>query len=108
MLNSFVRSNNNLLLTIPGIIYLNKLLMALTAKNVSLTNIVKIILQGISVAVIVISPLIIVLKHPWDIYCDNTKRISRPSWCDNTIPNVYSYIQYAHWNVQFMGWIMKE
>ena len=59
-------------------------------------------LTGLIILACFISVMVIVLYQPYKIYClDNSRELA--SWCNEKIPNLYTFIQLKHWGVKFMG-----
>lgn len=53
------------------------------------------------VIIIFLIPYILILAYPYSIYCDKNNSNYAP-WCDDLIPNIYSYVQDKHWEVGFL------
>eukprot|EP01127_Copromyxa_protea_P017093 TRINITY_DN5176_c0_g1_i1.p1 TRINITY_DN5176_c0_g1~~TRINITY_DN5176_c0_g1_i1.p1 ORF type:complete len:427 (-),score=49.25 TRINITY_DN5176_c0_g1_i1:21-1301(-) len=94
-LATFTRSNG----TICAAFFLYSLLGDLYRffhTKINSFEIVRSIGKTVLCCIITIAPLIIVLSYGFSLYCieENT----RP-WCNNTLPNIYAFVQDYYWNV---------
>lgn len=80
-------------------------------KTRNCCKIFKFLLMSWFSAVIILSPLLVVqYVTPYKLYCDT--RIDRtnsvPDWCLNSVPNVYNFVQYVHWDNKMLGMLYRS
>jgi Predicted integral membrane protein len=115
-ISGFIRSNGFFYLAIVGYQLLHKWLKLLNDDSQSFkTKLFKtnlIFAVGGFIVIIMVLPYFLVMKKPYETYCIFLKEnelISKPSFCQNKLPNPYSYIQDKFWDVGFLtSWVPRK
>jgi phosphatidylinositol glycan class V len=65
------------------------------------------IIKSIALAAIVIAPFVVYHLAAYVVFCSETS--SRPGWCSQFPPSIYTHVQSTYWNVGFLRyWTLSQ
>ena len=114
-LSGFVRSNGNFYILLIGYQLLHRLIEFVKKEitiSLKIKECTKIIGIGILILISMNIPYFLVMRNPYETYCINFQvyeLAEKPVFCQNLLPNAYTYIQDKFWDVGFLtSWQMNK
>ena len=108
-LATLTRSTGMLYIIFIGYVLLQDLIFYCTQPKLTLCKrlekSIRNIILGIISLMIIILAYVLVMYHPYKIYCSNEDNSiqEKPEWCNWKIPNAYTYIQLHFWEVKWFS-----
>jgi hypothetical protein len=60
--------------------------------------------------VLIFTPIIVIqFVKPYEVHCDPKidRTNSLPVWCNDSLPNVYGFIQFVYWDNRFLAFVYR-